>query len=90
MQQILEEENLIPGFFAVTHVAHEENHSQTYKLNTRLVAQIEIPCIRYNVIINAEITNTAVTSKMGKVTGQGLEKKSLAMEYTPLLSEEVD
>jgi len=29
MQQILEEENLIPGFFAVTQVTHEENHSQT-------------------------------------------------------------
>ena len=29
MQQILEEENLIPGFFAVTQVAQEENLSQT-------------------------------------------------------------
>ena len=46
--------------------------------------------ISYNVIIKAEITNTAVASKMRMVTGQGLEKKSLAMEYTPLLSEEVD
>ena len=40
MQQLLEEENLIPGFFAVTQVAHEENHSQTSKLNTRLATQI--------------------------------------------------
>ena len=52
--------------------------------------KIEVPCISYNIIVNAEITNTAVTSKMRMVTGQGLEKKSLAMEYTPLLSEEVD
>ena len=52
--------------------------------------KFEVPCISYNVIINAEITNTAVTSKKRNVTGQGLEKKSLAMEYTPLLSEEVD
>ena len=44
----------------------------------------------YNAIINAEITNTTVTSKMRKVTGRGPEEKSLAMGYTPLLSEVVD
>ena len=52
--------------------------------------KFRVPCISYNVIINAEITNTTVTSKMRMVTGQGLEKMSLAMEYTPPLSEEVD
>ena len=40
--------------------------------------------------INAAKTNTIVTSKMKTVTGWGPDKMSLAMEYTPLLSEEVD
>ena len=82
--------NFAPGFFVVTQVNPKENYSYKQKLNTRLVAQIRGTMISYNVIIKAEITNTAVASKMRMVTGQGLEKKSLAMECTPLLSEEGD
>ena len=52
--------------------------------------KFEVPCISYNIIVNAEITNTAATSKMRMVTGQGLEEKSLVVECTPLLSEEGD
>ena len=40
--------------------------------------------------INAEKTNTVVTSKMKTVTRWGPDKMSMVKGYTPLLSEEVD
>ena len=88
--------NLTPGFCEGKTVNLKE-HKPQQKLHTLVEAKIidsshksEVPCISYNVIINAEITHTAVTSKMRMVTGQGLEEKSLVVERSPLLSEEVD